>query len=591
MTAELLLKKITKVKKIIEESNILLERITNIFVKNENVNVAKITHGIEHITSIINKLKFGEDTTKKISLYENVINLNILIDIVKNCFTKILDKKVNIETFLSQTFIDETREYNQKVQVLFAKTKKEMVEIDRGILYALGEEISKKIINVPNIVQEFKEFTKIIIGMPRCITLYTEVSNKVLQHVTESNVHLSYEIINIIESVKNHILSLRSEEKTISYASTNPFVKNFGLVNTSGLLNMAGIVKAAFKIEIPQRTETNSEDSGSIKDLIKICKEKSYDLILIEHMLNRGIEYNILPLVDFVESKQFDRVHNSDDGISSDIINRNRTIDYISKSPVKWNIKYEYSHEDINNKFVLIIRELYPGKYCILTNKLEADIANRLYFVRKSSVGEFLHFVKTKQYNGTRVGNYNDLLNEKITNNMFLFVKPDIDTLKIKSQIADPKYLRNEIYVLILSKFKKMLDKASMKTIYDFSVLVHDESFLKIFSQVIMNEYYKYLFKNTSIYETENISVSEVFASFLSVINIYERDFTKHMHDIFITKIPDKSIFSDGKKNNILYDLFNDILKDVLSRIITNESNIFQTLIYKLYLYKLSILD
>ena len=44
--------------------------------------------------------------------------------------------------------------------------------------------------------------------------------------------------------------------------------------------------------------------------------------------------------------------------------------------------------------------------------------------------------------------------NKKIVENMFLHLKPNTENLKVKSQIIDPKYLRNEIYLSILSKFK-----------------------------------------------------------------------------------------------------------------------------------------
>lgn len=586
MTTEFLNKKISKIEKLKEEADILLDKIKSIFVKEENIYVNKISIGLKHLMSVLDKIKNGkhsENIVNQVMLYTNNTIVNNILEIINDCFNKILDKKINVETFLSQTFINETREYNQKVQMLFAKIKKEIDQIDKNLLNIISDDIFKEIMpenTDKNIKKNFIEFTNMISGMSQATLLYKTVTNKILQHITAEDIQLSYEIMNIVEMAKNTLLSENNKSTSLPYTTVNPFIKNFGLINTSGLLSINDISQLLFHNE-----------NSTIQDLIKTCKTKEYDLIVIKKILNRGIEYNILPLVDYSESKKFDSSHNNDDGISEDTITRYRTIDYITPSPNKWEIKYEYSYENATNKFVLILQELAPKKYCILSNKLEPSKESRIYFVRKSVINEFIKFVKTKSYNHTRVNNYNEIINEKIVNNMFLYVKPDIESLKIKSQVIDSKYLRNEIYVLILAKFKTMFEKKNIKSIYDFSTLIHDESLLKIFSQVIMNEYYKYLFKNASVYETENISASEVYSSFLFVINIYERDFIKQMHDIFINRIPDKSVFSDEKKNIILFELFEKLLNDVLHLIVTNESNIFQTIIYKLYLYKLSLLD
>ena len=159
--------------------------------------------------------------------------------------------------------------------------------------------------------------------------------------------------------------------------------------------------------------------------------------------------------------------------------------------------------------------------------------------------------------------------------------------------MIDPKYLRNEIYINIVSAYKKIYAKRSVKNVYEFSKLVHDVEFEAVFSSIIMNEYHKYLFKDLDVYEKEHIDMSEIYSSFLHVINIYERDFNKKMNDYFKDLYVEKDIFakSADEKGADLLSLFDGMIKDILGGIITNNSNIFQTLLYKLYLYKLSILD
>jgi hypothetical protein len=320
--------------------------------------------------------------------------------------------------------------------------------------------------------------------------------------------------------------------------------------------------------------------------------------LVIRKYLNRGINYNILDLMDFEKTKAFEKNHSSNDGIAVETVERYNTIEYISSKQIDWDIKYDYMHNtpvDTGNKFIVVLQELYPDRYLVLSNKLDAF--ERSYVIRKTQVKELIQFVEAQSYTSTRVNNYNKIINEKILDNMFLATRPDVENLKIKSQIIDPKYLRNEIYVLVLSKFRELHGKTKVRSIYDFSKLVHSVEFERLFSDIIMNEYYKYLFKNNSIYEAENISISEIYTSFLYTISIYERDFKKKIHDSFLRDmglIPEeiftKEFDEEARKQSTL-EFFDALLKTVLGDIITSENNIFQSLIYKLYLFKLSILD
>src|SRR5690606_542535 len=129
----------------------------------------------------------------------------------------------------------------------------------------------------------------------------------------------------------------------------------------------------------------------------------------------------------------------------------------------KWTIEYKYLYESQDNNFVLILEELHENKYCIVSNNMLST------FSRKLHVKEFVYFVKSLSYVSTRIDNYNEILNQKIIANMFLHVKPDVDALKVKSQVIDPKYLRNEIYIIILVRFQNLLEKKKkIRNIYDY---------------------------------------------------------------------------------------------------------------------------
>lgn len=561
---------------LLEEVYFLYEKTKNIFADNENVYIQKIEKSLEFIKTL--KIETtGADYKDLINLWENYVKIDKLLDIIKSCFEKILDKKTNITTFLSQTYIDETREYNKKINLLFKKIDKDNKHNREQLKIILIDTITKNI-KTADIKTEYNKLLDAI--KENSIELLCDISNNILEYYTkENNILDAYNILEKIETKKNDIFGKSSK---IKYNGLNPFIKGFGLVPVTPLMSINEIINSLF-----------SEQGKTLKDLIKLCKDKEYDLVNIKKIVNRGIEYNTADLLSFNKSKEYEKIQNNDDGITLNTIERYNTISYIAEKQDKWNITYDYLNKNDNNKFAIILNEYNDNKFCIMMNQLNTEQK----FIRKSNVIELLDFVNNQSYSSSRVNNYNNIINSSIVENMFLSVKPDLENLKIKSYVIDPKYLRNEIYLMIFSKFKTMIRKTAPKSIYEFSKLIHDELFEELFVQIIMNEYYKYLFKNTSIYETENISMAEMYSSFLYTINIYARDFTKKIHDDFLSNSINeikakKDLFKD-KENAIdeLTTIYDNLLKNVLSAIITNENNIFQSLIYKLYLFKLSMLD
>ncbi len=575
----ILTKKINKIGALKDEINILLEKIAVIFIRGDNPYVDKIREGINFLEESM--VLIQKKDANFVQIFEQNCNINMILEIINDNFNKILDKKINVETFLSQTYINETREYNQRVQLLFSKAKKECSKYDNELLDYMVISIVNDITEEEDkILEKFTSFTDDVKKSPESIILYQRATNKILEKISPQNIQLSYTILSLIERVKNEIIT---DNKKYKYSTNNVFIKNFGLIAITGALDIEVISKIIF----PKEKTSAPKD---INSLSKLCKKLDYDLILIKKIINRGIGYNINQLINYTESSDFRKKYESDDGITEDIVKRYNTINYTGDKSLGWSMKYNYLIENSEHVFVLVLEEIYKNKFCILSNKLDAD--KPLYFIRKTHANEMIEFAKAPLYKSTRVGSYNRIINQKIIENMFLPIKPDVETIKIRSQVIDSKYLRNEIYILILSKFKELYDKTKINNLYDYNKLIHDNSYGEIFSRVIMNEYIRYLFKNIAVYESDNISISEIYSSFLFILNIYERDFKKKLHDIFLVNMPNRDIFKMDKKtkDQTLNNTFDKILSNVLHSIITNENNIFQSILYKLYLFKLSLI-
>jgi hypothetical protein len=587
--------KITLLLNMKKDIDFLLEKIQIIFKKNSNININTIQECILSIDNIINIIQEIIKNNKSnindnLMAFDYNMQINLLIDIINKKMCEILNKKINIETFLSQTYIEETQEYYKKTVILFNDINKKITDIDNNIKDIILENLYNHFIKKNEIYDVYQDSDKILINFEELLIimdkfkylyhLYGDFINKLLNYYNDKNKNISYDIINIVEKYKNinlnKLYTSNNDTKKIPYDNTNPYYKSFGLIEITNSLSMQIISNLLFKVSV-----------NDIKSFTKLCIEKKYDFILITNYSKESVDYNIVNLLNYEKSKELES--SSNDGINTSIIDRFNTINYLDKKN-EWKINYKYYNQSNDNNFVVILKTISNNKYIILSNYFKYDN----YFVRKSNITQLLEFIKNKSNTFSRVHIYNNKINKNIVDNMFLRVKPKLENLKIKSQIIYPKYLRNTIFVQILNLYKSLYKK-NINNIYKYSELVHHNEFLKIFSNIIMNEFYIYLLNHIDIYEEENIAVSEIYSSFIPVISKYERDFKKKIHDnfIYIMNSIDEKIFNlnDNEKEKQLYDIFSNILKDTINKIITNENNIFSTLIYKLYLFKLSLLD
>lgn len=526
-------------------------------------------------------LKSEENISSVFSIYENNVNINELLNIAKNNLTKLFDKQIHTETFLSQTFVDETREYNKKTQELFINSNAKIRELDGKILDYINNHVINYLSQETDITGIITKFINIIDSIENIYEfdiLYETITNSVINILQDKNA--SDEEINIIinKIEEKKSASLTNLKKIHEFNPKNTFFKTFGLIPITRVMSLSELSNIIFKKKL-----------ASIDAFIAECKRNNSDILLIKKHLNKGIRYNFLHLLDPVVSKQFDKQNKTDDGISTDIIDRYKTLEFINEKSEKWNISYELLLNNDKHTKILIIEELYTEQFHLLSNGLGMTDEKYL-FLNKFTLQPLLSFVKNKRYESTRVNNYNTLINKAIVKGMFLPMKADLENIKIKSQSIDPKYLRNHIFILIIAKYKE-LSLAPIKSPYDFSKIAHDESYNYIFNTTIMNEYYKYLFNKTTVYSFEHAPISEIYMSFLYIMNTYQRDFKKKMHDTLMANMPKKELFADENAKYELEKIFTDITNSVLSSIITNESNLFQSVMYKLSLFKLSILN
>lgn len=567
--------KITLVKKFKINIDILLNFVNKTY--SLSVHIKKIDKAYIYLDKLI---EF--DYSKNIlAIIENGILIKNILNIISQEFENIylnnFAKGIVCDTTMLKNFVDKYSQFKKK----YDKIDITLNELIIDSLYAehFGK-FSQSIDHIDeiNIISTFQTFSKLFKKYLYALPIYKSITLRLLKQFY-NNKQIISSIMDANEQIKSFVISIpnRNLEKNklpikdyADYTINNPYLKTFGLVPVSNVMSLSEISTLIF-----------SESSSRLSTFIKLCKDKKYDLIIIQKYLNRGINYALLDLLDYNKSKEFSISNNSSDGITIDTIKRFHNIQYMAptKDRVDFRINYNYILKS-DNKFTIIIEETYPGKFHVLSNIYTSFIT---YFVRKSSILEFITFITNKSGPHSRVENYNSIINRGILNNMFSGQKYDIKQLEEKSYLPDPNKMRHTIYTNIMEEFNNL--KTTFTNIYDFSKLLHNSEFINIFTNILVREYNNIIEK----IDYDNVSIAELYSSFIRDLSIYERDFEKKMHDGFIsqiTEIMDSNIFSKSQLecDTELTEIFNKLLLSVLTDIISIEKNIFQSLDYKLYL-------
>ena len=613
--------RITIVNKFKTKTQTLLEQIKVIYEKNTistllyTKSFNTLDQTLIFLDDLLSKQIAVNDIKNKIpilQLIENNMLISKIFDIIKIELHNILSV-ININEDMPLNYISETHRYLKLFNAEFNKVTYDCNEIDKIInqtaINTLFEQFitsSKKDIkkDIKKVLDGFISLSEEFKKYKYTYFLYAHIYNKILLEINNDDSELdsvvnsnaykkTYEkILDIHEQNKDYVLSILAidelqKPKKVSKShetslKTNPELKSYGLVPISNLLTID---------QISEMIWPKSKAVKTIDEFINLCKTKRTDLITIKEYLNRGIDYNVLDLMNFEKSKNFDILNNSNDGITQGTTERFTNIKYISSinKQFKFTKVYKYDYMSNINDSIIVIEELAPDQYHILSNQFK-DQFNKI--LDKTSIKDFIKFINNTSSAVSRIDVYNTIINKNIVKNMFLGSKPDMTILEQKALTVDPKYLRHEIYTNIISKYKELdaHHKIPNKSIHTFSKLFHNKAFEQIFSNMISKQYNTYFSNTFSDGNTKNIkdekkldiSTSEVYSSFVFSMYIYERDFKKKMHDNFIIEM--HSIVDLDK--DALFIVFEKILNRVLNDVITNDSNLLQSLEFKTEMLK-----
>lgn len=495
-----------------------------------SINTEEIKKNIDTLLELLSS------TSTSNNILQTIENENIILVLIENIHNNL----VKLSGY----------DLNKNIKVLheFTKLKKLFIDDYDSILNTAVEAF-----DYVKDVKEFREFSLQI----RKYTFLWPLYEIITQRLLNSNID---EILEINEENKSYILS--NAFSNISKKSTKDIgVKTYGLIPIFDLLSIDEASQLIFK---------KSHKSNNFEQFVKLCKDKKINLILIKTQVNNGIDYNILNLLDYSKSADYANSNNSKDGITVDTIKRYQTIKYIEKKHISNVIKYSIYPSNTND--LLILKEIWPNKYYIMSNKFDDQ-----YIIKKPDLKEFVDFVENNNVNN-RIDDYNAIINKKIMKNIFLDKKYYIDEIKQKSIDNDPKYFRREIQNNIIDTYTKLIKSASIKNIQDFSKIVLNKKLIEAFSLSINNF--------SSLVDNNLNEKTEIMASYIYNISMNERDFEKKINDSFKSSIfmINDIISSDTNSESLkrkLFNVFTTILDSVLNTIINIDNSMYQVFKFK----------
>jgi hypothetical protein len=545
---------------------VVVPRLDDLYDKITSITTSKcVEDGLDILHNYCSSKRGRESLVHE---YDTNKKINIVFDTVKECMTASVDRSLTTGTYLSQTYMDDTKIMYDELQDSLMHCTREFKLVDGQLLHAVIEELDLS--NEPygkyySLLEIYEKNTMY------SYDLLHAVSNEVLQYSLNHKDFEHVEIFKRLESLKDSLLQ-RTPATTYSFSGLNPHIKSFGIYPISDVMDLDTLADTVFVGHPP-----SSGQKTKYSRLRDRCKQAKYDLIAITKIVGRGIHYDISKLLDAEETKAYGQMISAGDGVSVPMIDRFRTIKYVGKKGNEWSIKYEHLLSS-SNKFVLIIQEVIPDKFVIMSTE------RGNFFTRKEKVIKLVEFATSNEYTSTRINNYNKLVNKSILNNMFLNAAPDMKHLKVKSQEVDPNYMRNDVFIRLMNRFDELYHEHGCTSVYDLNKILKHDDLTNVFANVLIDSLDEFL-SNVST------NTTEVYSSFLYSVQVYCRAFKKKKFDLFsekVKKIDDKALFGTNKDRSVRM-FVEGIMRETLAAVITNDGNVFQSAVYKILMLKLTL--
>jgi hypothetical protein len=586
--------------KLITDAYYKFEKYADLAQNIVNVNIQDFKKVIEknfsQITKLLNDISYNSPNL----IPENIFHIWHLSEYILYLIEKIL---YNILSYQSSIDVIKSND-TEKMQNLIANLQitcdilnKKNIIINNSIFDYLTNNTTWDI-NILNFANEYTTFVK---KFPFSILLYCTVIQSSLKYCMNYEKNSCNKIFNMVDDVKNFIILnevSQKLEKKILYTS-NPRLKSFGLTPRGPSSSLQDIFQYIYK-------ETNIKKTTDLK---KIAKQKNICIIVFNSVIKNPIEFGLWKIIDWGYAKNLIQPDNA--GINLQTIERFTTFKFLDKKCKmhKWDFKTQY-YGDIKSELFIILEHMGLDMYRQLSvyNYEKRKFSNIQTVHPKQTGGNSLkrviqrceieHLIKYVENkcvtHNTRISEYNNIQEKLIIKNMFLPIKFNLINIKENSQELDTAYLKHNMNIKLTKVCMNLVNKQykngkNIKTIIDIGRIIHSE---KLFDTIVLIfiDQYKIYIKNKTI--NNKFAPSELLHTLLNQLRLTSLEFIRNIHSTFIETEINNSIFDlpITKKISQLEIIFSSIIFPVINTMISNKSNVYQSLIYKNNILNLSII-
>lgn len=383
--------------------------------------------------------------------------------------------------------------------------------------------------------------------------LYAEFIQKVLDE-NQRNTCLSQFIENLID--KNKTLSLQ-----FNYAG--PYNKK-GPININ--IRKFGLVPYKNFSDI---SELFNEKINNISGLKKL----PHPTIILHYNTENPISYNLWNLTNYYRMNKLDLHTDPDMGINEKYVTKMRTIIPEQCGKKKWDFNFE----------VIKTKKMDDSKYYVLeTNNGITYRSLNFYILRDDSSSKPIDSLKLeplliylklkpldKKIKYSRISCYHYIITKNSLNRLFYPEnKPDLNKILQISESVESNEIVQELKLALEKKIMKRETRGDFKK--NMGKIIHDRELSECFEKKIIDMFYKFHKKDNAF--------AEILSTFLSELYYLKLIFSKELHNEYIKFLDDNINISNEAE---MKDKINEMLLNVLRRIITPENNIYQIISYR----------
>lgn len=468
---------------------------------------------------------------------------------------------------VSKTYILETAAEFRKFEKRYTIIHKQNMELTEQLISYYSDQLIQLIIQpitnpqqltVP-IRMNIDKMHNTFIKYPLSIFVYANAMQRLVNKFS-TDMNASTFLMQLLNSAKTSILQYKIQPIKFKRQLPSVYIPLdiYKLIPITTSQPLEEIIKRVLP------TATFSKKPLTQSNLFNIfTKHKICCIILNKHNTN-AIEYKATQLLNATTSEI--------PAITQSFLEQTSTITKLKQPATasKWNFDIQLQGASTAAQFV-VLDSLVKNQYRILTPFL----AKARFILQRHEVIDILnHISKADIRNPGMIDYYTMQCVIAELPHMFLKYKSKQFKMVQQSKQFDAKYIRYTIYIALMKLYSKQ--KAKPKTIKAISDFIHDNEIQLMFNNTLI-ECYRSFVKHK---ERHQLITNEHMVTFISYISHISISFIKEVHNQFEASIKHKQN-ADFKTAESIQSLVDTVLNNSLISVITNDSNIFQSVLYK----------